>query len=1724
MRFLRRRFILRVFSLCSLIVFANSIFYPSISYALTSGQFQPEYTSYEDASATDMVNLLTGDFNFNLPILSVPVGNQGNFTVPISYHANIGSEQEASWVGLGWNINCGSLTRNINAFPDDANMETQTISVKDLTGERGWYSSTLMGTYGWDSHAGKYGSVSLGGASLNYDENSTTVGFFGFSIGKDFGFDPVGFISSVVRVISDIVSEGAAEVGYSAMDVATGITMNAMQTVNFSPPQSPNFNGYWEYNSHKDPKLLGAYTNYWYWLDKSRTEEMYGTLYLDKVKPVAYTSSALISPVIVKINDVAQTPMQFPQSSNDNGKGAASDINIDLSNADYFANASPAILAYDNFYVSGPGASGSIRPYRMEIGSVSVPREMTKNHIRLSAVPFLDYGSNKVPFVFEGSQGNSYINHLGNSSGTVTSTAFNFGLSTSGVADCSIRSIHHNLNDVILSPSQRLGSGLTARKKLQQGQYVDWLTNAEIKATTGKFLNTSFMDCFPASYRANFRKNYLFGGPKVYYGTGVTNNVSNGTSTITLEQSLTTDDAQALNNMGNVTITVEIDDLLQDENGNSYYNQLTTYQVHVTSASGNQLTVDNPSVTMASLITITASISVKPDNAIGGFVVTSAEGMNYHYALPIYDYDFKSKSADKTDPQNKYSTYKRPAPFANTWLLTAITGPDFVDRGGSNGDGDGYIDENDWGYWVKFNYGNHSMNYQWRFPYSINGINNTTSDSQDKFDSYSEGSKEKYYLNSIETRSHVALFLKGDRTDAKSAVLAGHSMRLCEIALLTKDAYNQLTDPAGTLKLANASGTKDVLYQYPVAGNNTSSIITPAMETFIQANALRRVLFNKGKTTSSDDYTLCKGAANSDSNSGKLTLNSISFLGRNNFKTMPDYKFSYANNPNYDPNKWDGWGMYSSIGTAGGKTHKASTSSLDASAWSLTSIKSPLGHSVDIIYDRDTYSSISGLNIYSPVTTYNSSYSRAANIFNELPLSSPDQFQVGDKVFINGVISYACPQTPDDILFSAYSGEYSVQAKNSTSIFLNADYFSFNCPGGIPKTSLISVTNSGSISKAIVKAGGNLRVGSITLNDNLGGQMKTRYIYDGDNGISSGVVAVEPDYIRTSDDDYPFYKWPGYAATPVMYSKVTVLTGNLSSDTDYDTKKVYSFETPNQNQYLIHDSAKMINQQRVNACLIGALFTYSDLISVYRYEIEKRTSKIGKIKSIYVYDNAGTQVSAQNFVYTETMLNNGQNNYQGIFSEGTLLHELVLNQSSLNIDYYHKAQRTTVLNYPYVLQKVTTSNVDGQTAEKTNTNWDFITGGVIEQQDKSPLGLRTKTVYQPVYTAGGNEYNKFGSKALDPTYKNMLTQVAATYQYRIDDQGHELGLIGASATTWKKDMSNYRVLQSGAFLNTSDLYDLDNNGTITQTEKDAQQVWRKWESYTWLGGNARVNVYNLQSFGNADKFNFSSGVNPLWKKTGSIERFDHNSQSLETKDMNGLYSAVKFGYNNTLPLLSASNAAYEEVGYSGAEDRLSATSAYFGGEVALGSGTVVNTPVHTGSSALALSAGSGKGFVFKSSSIVAGKNYRASVWTSNSTMGQLYYNDRTEHTPAPTISQPITLPLPNGSTWYRIDILIPATTTSIEVGVKTGTGATGTIYFDDFKFQPVDAAVTCNVYNKNTFNLEYVLDNNNVYTRYEYNDGGILIKTYIESLKPGLIGEKLVSETRYDYKRLHVDK
>jgi len=94
------------------------------------GPTQPESQAFQSVNNANMVDLFTGDLNYSIPLMDV-----GGYPVAIGYNSGITMDQEASWVGLGWNINPGTITRNMRGLPDDfdgkSDAITKTATVKE---------------------------------------------------------------------------------------------------------------------------------------------------------------------------------------------------------------------------------------------------------------------------------------------------------------------------------------------------------------------------------------------------------------------------------------------------------------------------------------------------------------------------------------------------------------------------------------------------------------------------------------------------------------------------------------------------------------------------------------------------------------------------------------------------------------------------------------------------------------------------------------------------------------------------------------------------------------------------------------------------------------------------------------------------------------------------------------------------------------------------------------------------------------------------------------------------------------------------------------------------------------------------------------------------------------------------------------------------------------------------------------------------------------------------------------------------------------------------------------------------------------------------------------------------------------------------------------------------------------------------------------------------------
>ena len=64
------------------------------------------------------VDLHSGQFQFSMPVVTVPGAQGEGYTLSLGYRGPTPME-EASWVGYGWSLSPGSIVRQVNGIPDD---------------------------------------------------------------------------------------------------------------------------------------------------------------------------------------------------------------------------------------------------------------------------------------------------------------------------------------------------------------------------------------------------------------------------------------------------------------------------------------------------------------------------------------------------------------------------------------------------------------------------------------------------------------------------------------------------------------------------------------------------------------------------------------------------------------------------------------------------------------------------------------------------------------------------------------------------------------------------------------------------------------------------------------------------------------------------------------------------------------------------------------------------------------------------------------------------------------------------------------------------------------------------------------------------------------------------------------------------------------------------------------------------------------------------------------------------------------------------------------------------------------------------------------------------------------------------------------------------------------------------------------------------------------------
>jgi len=1745
-------------------ILATDTLAPGISYALTSGPTQPEATSFEPIDTTDMVNLQTGDLAYNIPLIEVP-GPEGGYPLSLSYHAGIQTNVDASWVGLGWTLNPGAITRTVSGLPDD------------------WQGLQNNSRTYWQG--GKFSSYQVG-ATIGIAETPFNVSF-GLTISQDtykgFGVDFDASIgdgpfslgvskdaNSGAKLTGGINTGGESQNGEISSSMGLSFSTNfksleaGMQckidlfgfnfmeaSMSTGSKSSMSVRGEGEaaiqgsknagiQTSHsgfdrKIPitKLLSihlAFSKTRYWTDENATTTAVGSFYPQNWNPggdnVFDTYSMLEDPSSKNI-------VVYPDPTVLQGG---------------------AIPAFDEYNVSGQGLGGNMRPYFFQGGV------MGQNH--------------------KDQDGHAYDTY------------------------------YHGY--VSGSP--------------QQFRFIEDFSNAfrqQYLPYSSSALSQDFTSGVPALN--HFDPAPLFGNTNgaTDYGNGTTMN-NYGASSVN-HDNLSAPDFMALAGSRHIDIGVKVQPSnIQGYNPTDYYH----------------------------------------NGMITGFSITNESGVTYHYGLPAYSYGEENYQERIDSKGLNFNRSIKGNAYAYTWYLTSITGPDYVDR-----NNDGHAGTGDWGYWVNFEYGKWSDAYAWRNP--SEGLQR---DDDNKFQNCSMGYRQIYYLNAIRTRSHVALFEKDARYDAKgSSPLifsknsstpsyqypdgrfdgnSGLSMRLNRIYLLNAADGNMVTPSSGT-NPPYTSASRTIACNCEMGANVLDRTDVDAVGRVpLEAKSIRVIDF-------SYDYSLCSNTRNSfDPNApstpmGKLALKALTFKGKGGATSMPSMQFSYelpaaniktatgtvsatsfttstpvfqtgdllqsggtfygvvtsynastniyslanssfpassgsvtqtlstTKNPPYNKDAYDMWGMYksnydptllSNNENLGRNTDAVSAQATDA--WSLRAVTTQLGDVLQLNYGPDTYHQVAMSNTYSLVMKNISVVPNTNNAITFQLENYGSSINPGSIVQVGSVFqrlallvhtSWSCS--------GCYSkGTITPGPVTITNMATNTDgSITYT---GMLNTPIVASGFNGSIFTGNLWVdqnsdyyGGGIRVASLTISHTFDNSASTfLYNYNNPSGYSSGVTTYLPTVLEAFDEvaarsnpgglNYGvmdawiyYYKKTLYQnagglyplaqllpAPGVMYEYVTV-TNQFSNPDESAARNI-----PGSTQYRFEVfKNNMVGREEVNPMQQA---TGSDINQFARNWVLRRfTSCIGNIRQITQFDAAGRMLAQTVNHYLHDGLENlgfhdfmtqyqsrlAQFNYQGLIQERyeeikkipvgyvnpnkpPLELPLPGNPDSQPLGGV-RATMTAREEYPCIqIGQTTTNYVSGVQTSSQNLAFDFYSGAVTKKVATDAYGNSFMTSTVSAY----QQYPALGIKVNNDNNANMLTQTAATYTYKVDNNNHPLGLVSAIVNTWS---------------NTFSAMDIDGTTHIQdgRTESSGSSaipngnVWRTQSTYDWMPTTRTSD--GLTPLAGFSDFSWTSpsSSDARWVKTADITLYDVFSKTLEARDMNNNYSATHMNYGEQKVALTGGPANYSEMAYSGAEDAgVNQTNTAF---VQAAGGVVSTAAAHTGARSLLLAPSGTRGFLYtvNTARLALGRAYTAAVWVkpvsgTNSTV-RLYY-DIDGTVKGSSIASGSSTKTAGG--WSLINLTLTAgdiaSGSVLHVWCQND-DASLQAYVDDMRFQPVNASTTAYVYDPFSGELTYILNNNNLYTRFEYDAAGQLVRTYKEKLNTGTFanGEFKTNQYTYNY-------
>ncbi len=879
----------------------NSSIMPTMVMALTSGPAQPEFSSFEPVATTNMVNEFTGDFTYNLPVLEVPGPHGSGYSMSLSYHSGTSPEEDASWVGYGWTLNAGAINRSVRGIPDE--FKGQNVTCYNNVPEN--WTVTVGGALKPELF-----SFSIGELLKSTDVSANVNASLRYNNYRGFGYSAGGGV---------IVGDGMVDLGYNVSNGEGSFSLSVNPLASLDR-EKQRLKGKMTKDNHQQTKAK---------LAKLRAN--------DKTKKFVKYLKTISNVELAGSNyGICTYGSSFRPSFSAKYEGISFQGNIGFlgalsflpagGSADLYGmysvqkNVSPLDLnAYGYMYSGDAIGENSMMDYHIEKETPYNKRDV------FLGIPF--NGADMFQVTGQGLGGGFRLHHpqLGHFHPDKKKSKYAIG-KIGGELEAGFN----------------WGGGVKLGLGYHSLEVEGWEEDA-----------TSFSDAENAFLRFNNDQ----GGSWAYYK----NNQANDDA---IRAGLAKSDKAVQTVLGNKYFKPDLNGITEVMNKGQRPDMSSYIDYHT-----NKEINDAFANAKYKLFSLRQDIHdyarrTSSEDCIGEIGVINEEGMRYVYGLPVYSKQEKNMSysasgitvednywaASKNESKMKVGQEYIDGSYSSTFLLTEITTPDYIDRN-LNGP-----DAQDFGGYTRFNYTRHLGGngdwYEWASPYkgylySKNSLSDLADDALQK----TSGFKEIYYLQSIETKTHAAIFhMNNPSSEARKDAKAENNKRLRylkKISLYAISDVNRTSD--GTLS--------------PKSGAKPIKII--------------HFTYN---------YSLANGgdAQWFNSDAGKLTLKSVYFEyeGINKTRISP-YRFQYAypvnadypvayqrikdqytrtgnENPAYSPLNVDAWGHYQANGS---QRHAAMQTWLDQNppedfdpaAWQLKVIQLPTGGEIHVQYEQDDY-------------------------------------------------------------------------------------------------------------------------------------------------------------------------------------------------------------------------------------------------------------------------------------------------------------------------------------------------------------------------------------------------------------------------------------------------------------------------------------------------------------------------------------------------------------------------------------------------------------------------------------------------------------------------------------------------------------------------------------------------------------------------------------------------